>query len=387
MLQIKNFQEFKESRENQQKLTYLLYHLLSNMPSGLPESFLKLIFDDYDDIEDDKFFIESSQENDWTIIKRNKFFYAYFKEIKYLEDCYKNLLKVLKIYTELLKNFIEKNRKKINNKFGNIHYIYNSYNKGDIWKFNHSKKFGKKLEKKNLDSDFNIGKHKQNIINLIYLFINKIDSLISIDKESLDYLEEILLLFPSYFFLKKENLDILQICINFCNQLIEKIEKLDFKGKAQEKDQYLKREKFLKKKLLIYLYSLDESKNEILKEKSIVKYLKEPSNEKDLKEQSNENYLKEELDFLKLIRNKDIKPEDFQNLEKNISEEKKFYLYYEYAIFYFKKGEYKKSMKNLNLAMNMDMFINDIVMNRILIDYCYAFRQEYIKNNVWQKLS
>ena len=382
MLQIKNFQEFKESRENQQKLTYLLYHLLSNMPSGLPESFLKLIFDDYDNIEDDKFFIESSQENDWAIIKRNKFFYAYFKEIKYLEDCYKNLLKVLKIYTELLKNFIAKNRKKINNKYGNIHYIYNSYNKGDIWKCSHSKKFGEKLGKKNLDSDFNIGKHKQNIINLIYLFINKIDSLISIDKESLDYLEEILLLFPSYFFLKKENLDILQICINFCNQLIEKIEKLDFKGKAQEKDQYLKREKFLKKKLLIYLYSLDESKNEILTEKSIVKDLKEQSNEKDLKEQSNEKYLKEELDFLKLIRNKGIKSEDFQNLEKNISEEKKFYLYYEYAIFYFKKGEYKESMKHLNLAMNMGMFINDIVMNRILIDYCYAFRQEYIKNNI-----
>ena len=110
-----------------------MYHLLSNMPSGLPDSFLKLIFDDYDQIEDDKFFIEKSKENDWTIIKTDKYFYENFKEIKKFEDCYNNFLKALKIYTQLLNFFIKKNRKKIYNKYGNIHYIYNSYNNGDIW--------------------------------------------------------------------------------------------------------------------------------------------------------------------------------------------------------------------------------------------------------------
>ena len=247
--------------ENQQKLSYLLYYLLSNMPSGLPDSFLELIFENYDRIDDYKFFITRSIENNWTIIKRDKFFYDNFKENKFSEDCNINLLKALKIYTELLNYFIEKNRKKIYNKYGNIHYIYNSYNNGNIWKCKRPSLIEKKLGKKILHNDFSIVKHKYNIINLISLMINKINSLISPEQieESLAYLEDILLLFPSYFFLKKENLDIILICIGLCDKLIDKIKKLNFIHKIQ----YLKTEKYLKQKLLIFLYSIDESQKEI----------------------------------------------------------------------------------------------------------------------------
>ena len=353
-IKIENFKEFKDSIEKQQKLSYLLYHLLSNMPSGLPDSFLKLIFDDYDQFEDDKFFIEKSKENEWNIIKTDKYFYENFKEIKKFEDCYNNLLKALKIYTQLLNFFIKKNRKKIYNKYGNIHYIYNSYNNGDIWRCKCPELIVKKLGKKIFDNDFNIGKHKHNIINLIYLIINKVP--IEKIEESLDYLEKILLLFPSYFFLKKENLDLLHICFNLCENLIKRIDKSNLK----KKNDYLKREKYLKQKLLIYLYSIDGSNNAILKEESI------------------ENDLKEELDFLKLMRKNDIELNDLKNLEQYISDEKKFYLYYEYAIFYFKKGDYKNSMEKLNSALNLESIINDMIRNRITIDYCYAFKQEYI---------
>ena len=33
-----------------------------------------------------------------------------------------------------------------------------------------------------------------------------------------DYLEEILLLFPSFFFLQKDNINLLQICIDLCKK-------------------------------------------------------------------------------------------------------------------------------------------------------------------------
>ena len=360
--EIKDFEKYIEIIENQKKLSYLLYYLLSNMSSGLPDSFLELIFENYDRIDDYKLFITRSIENNWTIIKRDKFFYDNFKENKFSEDCNTNLLKALKIYTELLNYFIEKNRKKIYNKYGNIHYIYNSYNNGNIWKCKRPSLIEKKLGKKILHKDFSIVKHKQNIINLICSMINKINSLASPEQigESLAYLEDILLLFPSYFFLKKENFEILQVCIGLCDKLIKKIEKSNF----IYKDQYLKREKYLKQKLLIFLYSIDESQNEILGENLI---------EKDLKK---------ELDLLKLIRKKDIKPENLEKLEKNISEEKKFYLYYEYAKFYFNNKEYKNSMEYLNKALDLKININDMAVKRIIIDYCYSFLKEYIRKKM-----
>ena len=76
-----------------------------------------------------------------------------------------------------------------------------------------------------MSKDFNIIKHKQNIINLISLIINKIELIRNIPQigGSVDnYIENILILFPSYFFLKKDNSEIIQICINFCDKLIKK---------------------------------------------------------------------------------------------------------------------------------------------------------------------
>ena len=360
--EIKDFAKYIELIENQQKLSYLLYYLLSNMPSGLPDSFLELIFDDYALIDDYQSFIATKKENDWTMINKDGYFYQNFKENKFFEDSYVILVKTLKIYTELLIYFIENHRTKIYNKYGNIHYIYNSYNTGKIWKCKLPCLIVKKLGKKIMLNDFNIEKHKQNIINLISLLINKINSLVSTEQleESLIYLENILLLFPSYFFLKKNNLDILQICIDLCDELIEKIKNSNY----IKKNLYLEREKYLKQKLLIFLYSIDESKNEIIRLESF------------------ENDLKEEINFLELLRKKDIELENLQNFEKNISIDKKFYLYYEYAAFYFKNKDYINCMKNLNLALNLKSNINDMAVKRIIIDYCYAFKKEYITNYI-----
>jgi len=39
-------------------------------------------------------------------------------------------------------------------------------------------------------------------------------------------------------------------------------------------------------------------------------------------------------------------------------------------------------MKNLNLALNLKSNINDMAVKRIIIDYCYAFKKEYITNYI-----
>ena len=345
--------------ENQKKSTFLLYYLLLNMPSGLPNSFLKLVFEDFSSIEDNKGFIVKSIEDNWKIIKKDKYFYENFKVNQDINDCCRILFRTLKIYTKLLNFFINKNRKKIYNKDGNIHYIYNSYNTEEIWKCNIPNNIEKILGKKILSKDFNIIKHKQNIINLISLIINKIELIRNIPQigGSVDnYIENILILFPSYFFLKKDNSEIIQICINFCDKLIKK---------TQDKDEKLiKREQHLKHKLLLYLYSIDKSKDKILKIKSDI-----------------DGNLCKELDFLETIRKQDNKIANLKSIENNFPLEKKIYLYYEYSKIYFIEKKYQNCLNYLQEALNLGININDIIVKRLLIDYCYAFRKKY-KNEI-----
>ena len=61
------------------------------------------------------------------------------------------------------------------------------------------------------------------VYNNLISFITKEISLIKVVKnEIVYYLEGILLLFPSYFFLEKDNIKILQFCIDNCQKLIDK---------------------------------------------------------------------------------------------------------------------------------------------------------------------
>ena len=58
---------------NENKLSYSLCYLLMAMPSGLPDCFLQLIFDDdYTYINDNKNLIIKSRENNWNIINKDK---------------------------------------------------------------------------------------------------------------------------------------------------------------------------------------------------------------------------------------------------------------------------------------------------------------------------
>ena len=340
------------------KSSYLLYYILTIMPSGLPDCFLKLIFNDYNYIIDDKHLIIKHPENNWNAINRNKLLDEYWNESEYINKCYKYLFKSLKLYTQLLNYFIEKNKDKINNKYGNIHYIYNSYSNNDIWKCKIQNTIEKLVGKNIINKDFNIQEHKQNIINLISLIISKIEIFRQIYQIEIDYfMENILLLFPSFFFLKKDNIELLNLCISFCEKLINKTKDVDIN--------LLKRKEYLKHKLLLYLYSIDENKNEILNINNI------------------DSKLKIEIDFLKELRKEEKNIENFEKLKtSNISKEMEYNINREIAMIYFKEKKYDECLKYLK----KDIESNNILQKyRAILDFCYVFNIKYndykIKNN------
>ena len=189
--------------------------------------------------------------------------------------------------------------------------------------------------------DFKIENHKQNILNIISIVVNNIESFLQLEEWTNDYLEDILLLFPSFFFLHKDNIELLQICIEFCKKLIIKTNEENLK----------KREENLKQKLLLFLYSLNKEKNEIINIKNII--------DKDLES---------EINFLKELRNKNKKIENFEKLLPNAPDELKFYLYREISIFFFKNKNYYGCMEIMQNILNFK-FINNIYKNRIILDY------------------
>ena len=340
-------------------LSFPLYYLLLNMPSGLPNCFLELIFDNYYLIQDNKRLLIKSPDNFWNLINKDKRFEDNFKEVAYMDICYIHIFKTLKLYARLLNYFIEKNKERINDKDGNIHYIYNSYNKSKIWKSKIDNTIGKLLGNKILNKDFSIMSHKENILNIMTLIINKIELFRKKQiREDIDfYLEEILLLFPSYFFLKKENKYILLICISLCKNLI-----------SNTKDEIIKiREELLKQKLLLYLYSISESNTEILEIKNNL-----------------DSEIKNNILFLQAIRD-DNKIENMEKLlTGEITDEMKFNLYYEIAIIYFKNKQYNDCLQNLENAYFMKT-IKDVQKDRIIIDYCYSLKNKFIEENKDQK--
>ena len=338
---------------NKDKQSFPLYYLLYNMPLGLPNSFLELIFENYKEIDDDKNIISQKLENNWNYINVAQRIEENFNENEYMNICYKYIFKTLKLYTKLLIFFIEKNKEKINCRNGNIHYLFNSYSNRNIW----NSKIYNAIETLNGDiiykQDFNIENHKQNILNTISLIINKIELFRNLTEWPDDYLEEILLLFPSFFFLQKDNINLLQICIDLCKKLLKKT----------NAENLQKREEYLRQKLLLFLYSIDENKNEILNINKIIN-----------------SDLELEINFLKVIRKKNKNINNFLNLLPKASNEIMLYIYHEIAIIYFKNENFSDSMENLKNILNLK-YINNIYKNRIILDYIYIFIKKFIREN------
>ena len=339
---------------NENNSSFPLYYLLLNLPLGLPNSFLELIFDNYKNINDDNNLIIKKISNNWNYINHDERLEGNFKEKKYMDKCYISIFRTLKLYTRLLIFFIKKNQDKIIYKNGNIHYLFNSYSNRFIWKSKIYNIIKTLIGDKIYNQEFNIENHKQNILNIILLIVNKIKSFRKLDEWSDIYLEEILLLFPSFFFLQKDNIKMLQICIDLCNILIKKTDDKEL----------IEREEYLKEKLLLFLYSLDKSKNEIINIKNITN-----------------TDLKLEINFLKETRNKDKTIENFENLLLNVSNEMKLYIYREIAIIHLKNKNYNDCMKNLNIILKLES-INNIYKNRIMLDYINTFIKKCeVENN------
>ena len=111
----------------------------------------------------------------------------------------------------------------------------------------------------------------------------------------------------------------------------------------------------LKQKLLLFLYSLNKEKNEIININHI--------NDKDLEL---------EIKFLEELRNKDKTINNFEKLLTNASDELKFYIYKEISIIFFKNNNYNGCMEILQKILNFN-FIHDIYKNRIILDYLCVF--------------
>ena len=150
-----------------------------------------------------------------------------------MDKCYNYIFKALKLYTKVLIFFIEKNREKILYKNGNIHYLFNSYSNRNIWKSKINNSIETLIGYNIYNQDFKMENHKQNIISIISLIVNDIELFRKLKKWSDIYMEEILILFPSYFFLDKDNIKLLQICIHLCKKLIEKT-KVEYLKKSEE---------------------------------------------------------------------------------------------------------------------------------------------------------
>ena len=208
-----------------------IYFLLSFMPSGLPDSLLQLIIQGCHKIimeeNENNRLIYKDPDNNWNYINDCK------KEINniFADKDKKNekkeiILQCLKVYSTLLFFYIDKNRQNICFPDNNIHYIFNSYNGTGIWKsfdiemykycFYDSKR--KKYENI-INYDFDLEKHSKNIINFMKYNLEEIKDLLKTNDINKEYIEQILIMLPSCYFLKKECKNIIMQCIYICQEL------------------------------------------------------------------------------------------------------------------------------------------------------------------------
>ena len=111
----------------------------------------------------------------------------------------------------------------------NIHYIFNSYNNRGIWKsfdiqlyeycfyFEYSK--NKKEYENVLNNDFDLEKYMKNITSVILNNLADIKELIKNNDYNKEYIEQILIMLPSCFFLKVECVNIIKKCVYLCENL------------------------------------------------------------------------------------------------------------------------------------------------------------------------
>ena len=337
--------------------------LLSKMPLGLPDCFVQLIFNKLFDekliniykintwnfINTDTIFVDGKDNKDNTKIINYQNLKEYSMEY---------MIKALKVYYKILYYYIEKDRIKIKYPDENIHFIFNSYNNEGIWKSNipdiRDDFLNKINENEFIDSDFNINNHIKNIYNLIkYLTKN----LYYFDEASIDYLIEILLLFPSYFFLKKSCKRYIIQCREFC-RLCEKY----YEDKKKPELQIKFNEQ--NARLFLFLYSISS---------------KLPDGKENF---PNDKRFQLELNILKYIKNEKNDLEDIlvnNNPNQLLTLEKKFIIYYILAaIDYSEKANAESSEFLLNQVLSFASR-NKFLKHRINIDLCYIFLESIKK--------
>ena len=348
--------------------------LLSKMPKGLPDYFLQFIFNKKDfqhdliskysknewkyintDIELSRFEIENDGENQ--VNNNNKPITQ--EQIEKNSIIY--MLKALKLYAKMLYYYIEKDRDKIMYPDENFHFVFNSYNNEGIWKSKIPEIKKKENEEDKINennfifNDFNINNHRENIYNLISYLVEKLEY-IRIYKEDIDYLVEILLLFPSFFYLKKICQRYIKKCIEFCSKCRDY-----FKN---EKELYNKF-KSQNARLSLFLFSISG----ILKK-----------DENDFKD---DKLLILELDFLNFIKKGDkIDNDSIKKFEKSIednkeliSNEKKSILFYSIGRSYYKLNNFQKSKESLKKALDLSGKFK-FLETRIKIDLCHILLNE-----------
>ena len=402
--------------------------ILSKMPSGLPDSFVNIIFKE-NFISN---LINKNLTNNWNFMNTDIF--GNKNEIlidEKLEKYYiKYMLKMLGLYCKLLYYNIEQNRNEIIYQDEKIHFVFNSYNNEGIWKCNIPNikdEINININNIKTNEDFNIKNHTENIYNLIKYLVNKLKYF---DEQYIyiEYLSEILLLFPSYFFRKKICKYYLMRCKEFCdtcqnyflmksnnkkniqenklnvqinivnnnidnfglklnleiiNKQIEELknQREKFKNnyeKWKEKNIIVRPEiKFVNQnsKLSLFLYSIS-SDSELLNEQNLKDNL-------ELNNQNSELYL--ELKIILFLKNahaessKNILNDIFNIFKDNnklLPTKRKAKLIYELACKYYEVKNVNESKKYLNEALkysNGDIFLH----HRIELDLCYIFLREF----------
>ena len=345
------------------------YYLLSKFPSGLPNSFISIIFQGIEKnmkAENKERLIKVNTKNDWKYINSDINIENIEKLLPYAK---KYFIKTLKLYAILLDYYIDKKRNEVNFKDDNIHIIFNSFNTTEIWK-SHIKDLLKneKDEKiKNIDvnifdnKNYIIMKHRENISSLLNYIVNNLEFFLSEDEDDniKKYLEEILILYPSALFFKKACKDILQMCKCFCNKCIKYLENKNVNSSKS----FAK----LENKLLIFQYSIGEIEN--------------------INPETLEEDLTYEYNFLQFLISKSIKQES-RNIKEiiksgKLKDKKKLsILNYELAKMNFsigKKNE-EETENNLNSAIeNMLLYICGNFNEQINAETSILFKKFYDK--------
>ena len=436
IIKVSELKEMKNKKEKEYPTPIFAFlFLLSKMPDGLPDCIVQIIFDKEIDESFNDDSISKYTKNKWNYLNTDIEFEE--KSEKYYIRFF---LKLLKLYCKLLYFNIQKNSNEIKYPDENIHLIFNSYNNEGIWKSNIPPDLKDEEiinENEFIGKDFNIQSHTENIFNLI---IYLVDNLHYFDEQYIyiEYLIEILLLFPSYFFLKKICKFYIQKSLEYCNKCIEFYENKNkyikknkdpneskdsikndkpgedlskFKGKINEEDYLLLEEiKKEREKLNVKYKEMkdkygkwknnnindinnihEEMKKKLIYQKAKLSLFLYSITNEEIKELTNEE-IKElpkdfqfELNLLKFMKNKEKKL-DYMNYKNNykynyknifLSEEKKSILYYELASkLYSENKEIAKIYLEKALNISKRNKENKFIEHRIKIDLAYIFMKE-----------